>query len=101
MHPKIHEKFMSLASDEGKHANMLRKITGEICKPTNTLANMVVCLSYVIGKKLTLKIMANAETKALDTYKPFAAQYPELEEMRLDEGKHGETLRSIVKELYG
>lgn len=99
--PAIHEKILQLGSDEGRHANMLRKLTGEVCKPVSTLANMVVCLSYILGIKRTLLIMANAERKALETYKPFVAQYPELETMRLDEGRHGDVLESIVKELFG
>ncbi len=58
-------------------------------KQDNTiLANVVLCLSYLIGKKRTLLLMAKTERQALETYKPFVAQYPELEPMRLDEGRH-------------
>lgn len=96
----IREKLLGLASDEGRHASMLRKLTGEALQPTSTLANMVMLLSYILGVKRTLQIMAKAEYKALDTYKPFVAQYPELEPMRLDEGRHGDTLNSIIAELY-
>jgi hypothetical protein len=43
--------------------------------------------------------MAKAEHKALETYKPFVEQYPELEPMRLDEEKHGNILDNIANEL--
>lgn len=99
--PTIHETLMKIGSDEGRHASMLRKITGEALKPKSTLSNVVFCLSYVIGKKQTLKFLAKVEHKALETYKPYVAEYPELESMRLDEGRHGDLLDGIVKELYG
>lgn len=89
----IREKLLGLASDEGRHASMLKKLTGEVLQPTSTLANMVVCLSYILGIKRTLLIMAKAEHKALETYKPFVAQYPELEPMRLDEGRKDDCYR--------
>jgi len=100
-HPEIHQKLLALGSDEGRHAHMLGKLTGEVCRPKSTLANVVLCLSYLIGKKRTLLLMAKTERQALETYKPFVAQYPELEPMRLDEGRHCETLEGIVRELYG
>ena len=96
---EIHKKLMSIGSDEGRHANMLRKLTGEVRNPKSTLANIVVCLTYLIGKKRTLLLMAKAEHKALETYKPFVEQYPELEPMRLDEEKHGNILDNIANEL--
>ena len=99
-HPAIHETLMKIGSDEGRHANMLRKITGETLKPKATLSNIVYCLTYLIGKKRTLQFLAKTEHKALETYKPFAAEYPELETMRLDEGRHGDLLDGIVKELF-
>lgn len=99
-HPAIHETLMKIGSDEGRHASMLRKITGEALKPKATLSNIVYCLTYLIGKKRTLQFLAKTEHKALETYKPFAAEYPELETMRLDEGRHGDLLDGIVKELF-
>lgn len=98
--PTIHETLMKVAADEGRHAGMLRKLTGEVLKPKTTLANVVIFLSYVIGKKRTLKFLAKTEHGALETYKPFVEQYPELEPMRLDEGRHGSILDNIVKELF-
>lgn len=79
---------------------MLRKITGVTLKPKSTLANLAICLSYIIGKKRTLQFLANTEHKALVTYQPFVEVYPELEPMRLDEGRHGDILESIIKELF-
>lgn len=99
-HPAIYETLTKIGSDEGRHANMLRKITGEALKPKATLSNIVYCLTYLIGKKRTLQFLAKTEHKALETYKPFAAEYPELETMRLDEGRHGDLLDGIVKELF-
>lgn len=99
--PAIHETLMKIGSDEGRHASMLHKITGVALKPKATLANVVICLSYLIGKKRTLQFLAKTEHKALETYKPYAAEYPELEAMRLDEGRHGDLLDGIVKELFG
>lgn len=98
--PEAFETFQKLAADEGRHASMLHKITKKVCRPKNTLANIVICLSYIIGKKRTLKFLAKTEHKALETYKPFVAQYPELESMRLDEGRHGDTLDKLIEKLF-
>lgn len=67
--------------------------------PKSALANTVVFLSYIVGKKTILKIMSSSETKALDTYKPFVEQYPELEPMRQDEGRHGRILMELSQKV--
>ena len=97
---EVYDPLQKLAADEGRHASMLHKITGKVCRPKNTLANIVICMSYIIGKKRLLQFMAKTEHKALESYKPFVAQYPELESMRLDEGRHGDILEDIIKKMF-
>lgn len=97
--PEIKQTLLQIGSDEGRHANMIRKITGKVCAPKSALANIVVLLSYIVGKKAILRIMSSSETKALDTYKPFAEQYPELETMRQDEGRHGRILMELSQKV--
>ncbi len=96
------EKFAAamerLAGDEQRHADAFKKLTGDTVK-SSKLQGIAVCAVYrIIGRKKLFKLMAKFEYAALEGYKKFIPDFPELESVRLDEGKHGDALISLSEQ---
>lgn len=86
------ELLVELAACEGKHAMLLKQLTGRKLKPRNALKNLVMCSYPVIGKRLLFKIMAKAEKASYKLYMPFFKDFPITLEIAEDEIRHGEDL---------
>jgi rubrerythrin len=91
------ETFKKLAADEGRHAAVFRKYTGETLKPKRGQA-IAASLAYrILGKKLAYPIIAHFEYSAIEGYKKMMKDYPELESVKQDEKRHGDTLKALAK----
>jgi rubrerythrin len=88
--------FLKIAADEGKHAGILRKYTGENLKPKNFKAVLVNCIYKVFGLKFTLKILAEGEFKAAKEYLKLVERFPNIKEILKDEETHGNLMKSIL-----
>ena len=97
-YPEYAEKFTSLAADEGRHASVLKEITGKTLRPKNTLGNFVSCMFSLVGKKFMFKQIAGFEYKAYDTYAPLIEEYPTMVSVREDEKRHGDINMSMLEE---
>ena len=53
-------------------------------------------LYKVLGKKRLYPIIAKFEYGAADTYRPAAEKYPEIEEVKNDEHRHGDMVKSLL-----
>jgi rubrerythrin len=93
---KSRETFLKIAADEGKHAGILRKYTGENLKPKNLKAIIVMTIYKLFGLKFTLKILAEGEFKAAKEYYSLVSDYPNIKEIIKDEESHGESMRQIL-----
>lgn len=97
--PEVAEMLKSMAADEGKHASVFKKISGETLKPRMFLAKLVPLVMNLIGKKNMFKIIAKQEYKAYDAYAPWIEKFPEITNVQADERKHGDIALKIVELL--
>ena len=90
------EVFRRLAAEEGGHAVVFKNLTGETLKPKKTLATLLPMLYKLLGRKRLYPIIAKFEYGAADTYEPVAAIYPEVQSVKEDEKRHGDTVIGLI-----
>ncbi len=90
------ETFRQLASEEGHHASVFRALTNQTLQPKKTLATFVPLMYKIIGKKKLYPIIAKFEYGAVDTYAPVAEKFPEVESVKNDEHRHGDTVMALL-----
>lgn len=91
--------FLKIASDEGKHAGILRKYTGENLEPKNLKSLMVTGIYKVFGIKIMLKILATGEFKAAKKYSLLVKKFPDIQEIIKDENLHGKLMQDMAINL--
>ena len=94
--PRDAETFRQLAAEEGHHAAVFKAMTNEVLKPKSTKAIVVPLLYRVIGKKKLYPIIAKKEYNAKVKYEPVAARFSEVESVKNDEQKHGDTVLALL-----
>ena len=94
--PRDAEIFRQLAAEEGRHAAVFKAVTNEVLKPKSTKAIVVPLLYRVIGKKKLYLIIAKKEYDAKVKYEPVAARFPEVESVKNDEQRHGDTVMALL-----
>jgi len=94
--PAEAETFRQLAAEEGHHAAVFKAMTNEMLKPKNTKAIVIPLLYRVIGKKTLYPIIARKEYDAAKKYEPVAARFPEVEAVKNDEQRHGDTVLALL-----
>ena len=87
-----------LANDELRHAKAFHRITKDKVKATRLQGDAICLLYRMLGKKKLFKLMAKGEYAALEGYQHLIPQFPELESVRLDEGKHGDALTKLAEQ---
>ena len=91
----IKVKLLQLAKEEGKHASILKKLTGETYKPKNIMKNPVVLGYRFLGRKAIFKIISKSEKLAAKMYKKYFDVFPEVIPIAEDELRHGEELAKL------
>ncbi len=89
--------LLKCASDEGRHAGILRKYTNEILTASDEMAKQIVKMYEEIGNKI-FEIIADTEEKGEEMYKPFVKEIPEASSMIQDEIRHGKIIRSFLNQ---
>lgn len=95
--PADAETFRVLAAEEGRHASVFKAITGEVLKPKKTKAILLPLLYRIIGREKLYPIIAKGEYDAMRKYQPVAARFPEVESVKNDEQRHGDTVLALLK----
>ncbi|MBQ8980763.1 MAG: rubrerythrin [Eubacterium sp.] len=90
------ETFRRLASEEGHHASVFKGLTDTTLTPKKTLATVVPLLYKIIGKKKLYPLIAKFEYGAVDTYAPVAEKFAEIESVKNDEHRHGDTVMGLL-----
>ena len=94
------ELLLRLGAIEGKHAAVLRGITGSgERKPTDALAKPIALLERFAGRGLTYRLIALGEKAAYYLYQPLAKEHPELQTNAKEETEHGKTLQWLAKAI--
>ena len=88
--------FRQLAAEEGHHASVFKAMTKRNLKPKKTLATVVPLMYKLIGKKKLYPIIAKFEYGAVHTYAPVAEKFPEVESVKNDEHRHGDTVMALL-----
>ena len=94
--PRDAETFRQLAAEEGRHAAVFKAMTNEVLKPKHTKAIVIPLLYRLIGKKKLYPIIAQKEYDAVKKYEPVAARFPEVESVKDDEQRHGDTVLGLL-----
>lgn len=92
------EAFRQLAAEEGHHTAVFHGLTHRTLKAKKTMAILLSVLYRVIGKKRLYPLIAQGEYAALETYKPIAERFPEVESVRQDEKRHGDIVMALLEE---
>lgn len=95
--PRDKETFNRLAAEEGHHAAVFGKLTEQKLKPKKTLAVLLPVLYRLAGRKRLYPIIAKFEYGAVNSYAPVAKTFPEIESVKDDEKRHGDTVLSLLK----
>ena len=94
--PREAATFRQLAAEEGRHASVFKAMTNEVLKPKSTKAIVIPLLYLVIGKKKLYPIIAKREYDAVKKYEPVAARFTEVESVKNDEQRHGDTVLGLL-----
>lgn len=89
--------FLQLAAEEGHHASVFKNLSGKALTPKKTLAVLLPVLYRIMGRKRLYPIIAKFEYNAANTYQPVAEKYPEVESVKNDEKRHGDTVMALLK----
>lgn len=95
---KLREAFLDAVKDEGRHAAIMYKLTGTQLTPDSKLANIIEKAYKVAPKRILLQGVALGEQFGGNGYRPYIADYPELESIMFDEYKHRDIMRKLSKE---
>ena len=91
------ETFLKVAKDEGKHAAILKKYTGEVLQPKKTKALLIATIYRLFGLKKTLQILSDGEYKAAKGYIALAEKHTDIKEIMQDEKHHGDLMKDLIK----
>ncbi len=94
--PREAATFRQLAAEEGRHASVFKAMTNEVLRPKSTKAIVIPLLYLVIGKKKLYPIIAKREYDAVKKYEPVAARFTEVESVKNDEQRHGDTVLGLL-----
>lgn len=90
------DTFRKLAAEEGHHVAVFHGLTNENLKPKKTLAILMPILYKIIGKKRLYPLIAKGEYAAAENYAPVAEKFPEIESVKNDETRHGDTVAGLL-----
>ncbi|MBE5969458.1 MAG: rubrerythrin [Lachnospiraceae bacterium] len=90
------EVLRKLAADEGRHAAVFKNYTGKVLKAKKGQGRIVKMVYRICGKKFLYPIMAKFEYGAIPKYEKMMKKYPEIEGVKNDEKRHGDTLLSLL-----
>lgn len=89
--------LFKIAADEGKHAAILRRYTGEVLKAREGKSIAVAVLYKIFGLNFTLRLLSIGESRAAKEYALFTEDFPNIKEIVEDEALHGEVIRTMIK----
>ena len=94
--PADAETFRTLAAEEGGHAAVFKALTQEVIKPKRTKAILLPLLVRLLGRKRVYPMIARGEYAAVKKYEPVVAQFPQVESVKNDEQRHGDTVLALL-----
>ncbi len=96
-HPKGNEVFSAIASDEGRHAAMLKSYTNKVLKPKAGKSILVGLLYRLLGHNFVIGLLEKGEMKSIESYMPLKDDFPKIQQIMDDELRHAEMAKSLMK----
>lgn len=90
------ETFRRLAAEESRHAAVFKGYTNETLQPKKTMAFFLPKLYKILGRKKLYPLIARGEYNVLRSYEPVARRFPEVESVKNDEKRHGDTVMALL-----
>ncbi len=97
--PEAKLKFKEVASDEGKHASILKKYTNQTLKPGKAKARIVSLIYVLFGHSYTCKLLMKGELGSIPGYQKLVDKFPGIQEIIDDEKRHAEIAKSLVNKV--
>ena len=88
--------FLLLAKEEGRHASVFHAYTKEVLKPKKTMARIMPLLYHLLGRKRLYRMITKGEYDAAVGYEHLIADFPEVENVRNDEKRHGDIVSALL-----
>lgn len=96
--PKNKKILQKIANEEKRHYEFCKKITGEERSANLFAVFFYVILVKIFGTSFALKFMESRELGAEEFYKKAIDEYPEAEEIYIEETKHETELINMLKD---
>lgn len=94
---KERDTFLLLAKEEGRHASVFHAYTKEVLKPKKTMARIMPLLYHLLGRKRLYRMIAKGEYDAAVGYEHLIIDFPEVENVRNDEKRHGNIVSALLR----
>lgn len=75
---------------------MFKALTCRTLRPKSTKAILLPALYKVLGKKRVYPLIARGEYDAVKKYIPVAERFPQVESVKADEQRHGDTVLALL-----
>lgn len=95
--PEMKNAFLKMASDEGKHAGILRKYSGKTVTRKEKPALRFRIMTRVFGLKMVIRMMLTSEQKNAEAYAPVAKANPIMRDILNDERRHCKILQQMLE----
>ena len=91
------DTFRQLAKEEGHHASVFHKLTGTALQPKQTKEILLPILYKIFPRWILYRAIAQGEYAAVKNYAPVAKKFPEVESVKNDEKRHGDTVKGLLQ----
>ncbi|WP_191014505.1 ferritin family protein [Treponema zioleckii] len=93
---KDKDTFRQLAKEEGHHASVFHKLTQREIAPKHTKEILLPILYKLLPRCILYSAIAQGEYAAVKNYAPVAEKFPEVESVKNDEKRHGDTVKGLL-----
>lgn len=90
--------FNKMATEEGRHAGILRKYTSTTLQRKDKPGFMFRLMTRVLGIRFAMKMMVMTEMKTAEAYAPMATAVPLMRDVVNDEKRHRKALQRFIDE---
>ena len=94
--PEAKAELMKMASDEGKHAGIMRRYSGKTVERKPKPAFRFRLLCRLFGVRMMLRKMLTSEQKNAEAFAPAAKANPIMRDMLKDERRHVKILEDMI-----
>ena len=95
-HQKDKDTFRQLSKEEGHHASFFQKLTQTELTPKHTKEHLLPILYKIFPRWILYPAIAQGEYAGVQTFAPVAEKFPQVESVKNDEKRHGDTVKGLL-----